>query len=239
MKRFILSMLLILAASLAFGQVNTANLLDESKQGFYGETSITGQYQAGNKDLYSIKPNLTVGYKDSVKHLFLNASLAQVKSEDVIWAKEEFAHLRSIFKLEHTFIEAFAQWESNASWRLESRSLLGGGLRLQQPNTAIGAGLMYESEKVFDEETTSQMRISSYLNTQVELGQVHISEVIYCQPSLMDLTDYRILSDLRINAAISESLSLVTTFRWRHDSDPPTLVGPNDILIKQGASFNF
>jgi putative salt-induced outer membrane protein YdiY len=66
-----------------------------------------------------------------------------------------------------------------------------------------------------------------------------IAAVVYYQPALFRLADYRLSGEAGLAVDIIETLNLEITFSWRHDSRAPENLEQNDITLKTGINFRF
>jgi putative salt-induced outer membrane protein YdiY len=144
---------------------------------------------------------------------------------------ETFLHLRGIKQVsERMAAEVFAQWQQDEFDNLKSRTLAGGGGRLDllsQPEVvtlSLGLGAFREREEL-DLGTYNDVswawRVNSYANYRHQINpQLRLISTLYYQPEVSDFNDYRVLFEAGVAVAVSERLSLNVTYSLTHNSTP-------------------
>ncbi len=145
--------------------------------------------------------------------------------------------------------EAFGQWQRNDFTRLQSRVLLGGGLRwdLLEParkedgeRLYLGTGAFHERESIRSGPDRNAMRANLYLGAVMPVfADSTLSGTVYFQPAFDDPGDYRATAVLGYSVPMRENLSLELSFNVTHDSRPPETVGRTDIEYLTGIRWNF
>jgi hypothetical protein len=158
---------------------------------------------------------------------------------------EDFkVHLRHNYGLTpvfHTLV--FLQDQYNPFQRLERRSLLGGGLRMDVLRDslcrmALGASVMLESVELTDDsldESSTDTRGSFFLSlvwTPVSGSVVDLSG--FYQPLLPDLDQPLLLAALNLEAELVGHLALFTGLDLSYDSRPPEGVETTDFSLSSG-----
>lgn len=177
--------------------------------------------------------------RENVYFVVGNYNLIRSEGED--FQNKWFIHLR--YNHEFTNLlraEIFAQSQENQVQDVNSRNLIGGGIRLKfvllkasdtdKNDTGIrfylGNAYMYEVEKS-DAINTSiyNHRHSSYfsLSGHIPKTSLSVTNTLYYQPLYKDFGDYRLTNQLQFNISLNEkkSLSFNTTFNYSYDSNTP------------------
>ena len=162
---------------------------------------------------------------------------------------EEFTvHLRHNYRLTDVFATLlFAQYQYKPYQCLQSRSLLGGGiradiLRSDAWNIAIGISAMAEGvayTKGVTEEDKTNARGSFFLSLvwkPVHRFTLDISG--FYQPLLPDFNDPLLMSSVSAQADITDELSLVTSLNMDYDHSPVEGVEHTDMELKSGLRFS-
>jgi hypothetical protein len=145
--------------------------------------------------------------------------------------------------------EVFAQGDYDKSRRLDRRALVGGGIRAEASRRpgfqlAFGTAWMLESERyelpagaAHEREPVSH-RWSNYVVLRGRFDErVTLTWTAYAQPRFDDFADVRVLSESSLGVALSETLTLTTTFRLRHDGDPPDGIEDLDTRLSTGLAI--
>ena len=183
--------------------------------------------------IYRVGSSLSsqVKSKDLKKIYFLLGNYNLIRSESQDFQNTWFLHLRYNQKLSNLFrFEAFIQSQSNELLAINSRNLIGAGLRFKLVSKELvklylGNAYMYEEEKS-DAFNTKEYnhRNSTYLSISATIAQsnVTITNTVYFQPLYKDFSDYRILEQLKIDVPLSKVLSLYTLLDYYHDNITPS-----------------
>jgi hypothetical protein len=164
-----------------------------------------------------------------------------IRSENEDFQNNWFIHLR--YNHEFTNLlraEMFAQSQENQVLDVNSRNLIGAGLRLKfvflkasdtdKNDTGIrfylGNAYMYEIEKSDAINTSSiNHRHSSYfsLSGHIPKTALSVTNTLYYQPLYKNFSDYRLTNQLQFNIALNakQTLSFNTTFNYSYDSNTP------------------
>jgi putative salt-induced outer membrane protein YdiY len=162
-----------------------------------------------------------------------------------------FGHLRHNYKItERLKTFEFYQRQFNEVLLLTTREVYGGGLRysiINQDSLLLdfGGGLMYENEYLNKEtlltdeiSETHFIRATIIFSFQVQLKKgIQINNVVYYQPHLADISDFRLLNDFHLMININEYLNFNSSFTLRFDSKPPSILSDFDSSINVGLGF--
>lgn len=231
---FILSTLLFTSFSYAqLVNIESKRMQTDSIR-FVLRSDFSFSYDNYNGDyIYRIGSSLSsqVKSKDLKKIYFLLGNYNLIRSETQDYQNTWFLHLRYNQKLSNLFrFEAFVQSQNNELLAINSRNLVGAGLRFKLVSKKLvklylGNAYMYEEEKS-DAFNTKEYnhRNSSYLSISATIAEsnVNITNTIYFQPLYKDFSDYRILEQLKIDVPLSNVLSLYTLLDYYHDNITPS-----------------
>jgi hypothetical protein len=148
--------------------------------------------------------------------------------------------------------EWYVQADYDRPLKLDYRALAGGGIRLDFARGSwgrFGAGtsLMLEYERLNLPDTashdnrTTTLRNSTFTTLRVTPGSnVVVSSTTYIQPAfLTDVSDLRVLENLRIATSLTERLQLTVTFDLRYDSSPPDGISALDTRLRTGVTYTY
>ena len=249
--------LLILCTSVS-AQVNieTKRRLD-SKSGWHNSITFSLKYQSGNTDLLKFNTSLRSDYLVDKYHTFGIINFEQGKQGGKSYTDKGFVHLRGARSVtNHLGVEMFLQKQYNESILLQDRNLAGGGVRIsalkQRTNTQnstglnlyLGVGAMWENETINDKEhgevDTNIIRSTNYISTIWRIDKrFSIFVTGYCQPYVQHFSDFRVLSESRIEFHVTPTVSINTRLNLRYDSEPPTGIEAHDLEIVNGLSYKF
>mgnify|MGYP006278061385 CR=1 FL=1 len=162
---------------------------------------------------------------------------------------EDFkVHLRHNYRLTpvfHTLV--FVQDQYNPYQRLERRSLLGGGLRMDILRDslcmmALGGSVMLEYVELTDDsldESGTDTRGSFFVSMIWEPLNGSVVDLSgFYQPLFPGFDDPLMTAALNIEASIGLGLSLFTRADISHDSRPPEGVESTDLTLSSGLRFS-
>lgn len=213
--------------------------------------------------------------KDSTSIYFFTGSYNLAKSKTEDFRNSWFFHLRYNKKLinlkkenphDNFRLEAFLQNLNNKLQTINSRNLVGAGIRwkfinyqykepmqptwelmfktdkkfrLESFKAYFGNSYMYEIEKVQDtDQVFRNSRNNSYLSLTANFTNLEIINTIYFQPLYSDFTNYRISEQLQIDIPFSEVFSFSVLFNYFYNSYSPNEVNDYNSYINFGLSFS-
>ena len=244
----------LLLTSLLTGQVNTeAMRRADSSLGWHSNLSADAGLIAGNSNLVDLKGGLRFDYLAPGGHVFLVSQYQRGLQDTALFINKGFVHLRGVRYLRPgRALEGFVQQEFNEFINLRSRSLVGGGLRLEFPSPTdstagalglnLGIGLMWEREALTGEaqETVTLLRSTNYVVLRWALDdRLALSSTAYFQVDTGSLSDYRIIWDGGLSITVYRRLALNLKVNLRYDSEPPGDIKPYDIELTNGLSYSF
>lgn len=228
-----------------FGQVNTESLRQTFEQkGHFQEVSLGYYLTEGNSNSFSYKIHYRYDWITDNWNLFLITNFNKGVGNGEAYLERSFFTVRSLRKLTPTFgIETFVQKEQDQFRLLEDRQLLGVGTRMHIfENIALGNGFMVEHEQLDDDEKTQHddIRSTNYISFKYSQNEsLSWSGVSYFQFLPEDASDYRIIGDISLQVNVTETLSLLTSFNYRFDNNPPANVEKQDFSLENKIKFSF
>lgn len=208
-------------------------------------------YSNQNGDSYhAIGSNLTTQFKsaDLKKIYFLMGNFNLVRAEGKDYQNAWFVHGRYNRKLSNLFrLEGFVQYQENELLVIDSRFLLGAGVRLkllsgEHLGAYLGNAAMYEIERSSEyNQKDFQWRHSAYfsLNYSPEGNRINLTNTLYFQPLYEDLGNYRILEQFRVEMPVSSALSVTGTFNYSLISVTPADTRDYTSNVLFGLSYAF
>ena len=103
---------------------------------------------------------------------------------------------------------------------------------------------MWENEAINDKQhgeiETNIIRSTNYVSATWRIDK-RFSVVItgYYQPYIQRLSDFRVISESRLEFHVTKTVSINTRLNIRYDSEPPTDVEAHDLEIVNGLSYKF
>lgn len=162
-----------------------------------------------------------------------------------------YIHIRHNFKISNairTF--EFYQLQFNNVLLLDKRELIGAGLRFvifDQDSLGISfnAGAMRELELLNETSLpaneileTIYYRATLTNSIRYQFNKIlRLDNVVYYQPYLGDLSDYRLLNDLNLSFTINDYFKLIASLSTRYDSRPPSTLKTLDNIISFGINL--
>ena len=248
-----LSVISYTEASIAI--VNTENMRVEASEKTEGvDKKLAFDISGKNGNTQKIKAGLGARVqwyeKDATRFIVVNYEYGE--SADVKDTNKTFVHLRNIQYQSKNFAwESFAQIAEDEFTRLDSRMLLGGGVRLkliksEDKSVDLGLGLFREREKLDLVPLTTDAgvdygnRMNLYLVYKSTLSShSRLSSTLYYQPDINEMSDYRLFEQFALQLDITENLSFNLSVDIYHDSKPAQLIKGTDTTYNTGFEYNF
>lgn len=250
---FLVSLIFVCAPSTVNAIVSMEDMhLGAPPQGFVGSFGLDMELDSGNTEKKGATSGAKFQWTEGKTTDFILMSYEYGEASGIKNKSKGFTHYRHIQQLDDKYAwEGFAQGSFNEFTNLKLRALIGGGVRLtlgERSETRaflLGLGAFYEREKldsIYPDEanTENKVRANSYLIIKFQINE-HVSLVnsVYYQPSLSEMSDYRLTEDLSLISKLSEVLSLKVGVNIAHDSEPPRDIKQTDTSIKVGIEINF
>lgn len=212
------------------------------------ELSLSGK--SGNSDVQTNSISAQLSYRHGSHQFLTSGSSEYGKSNDVTDTDNNFIHQRYIYHRSQTFaLEGFIQYQDDAFQLLDSRKLIGGGVRINlAPNDTylfnVGVGAYY-TEEVYDldddiTEEEKYARGNSYINFAKQLtDSTKFSNTLYWQPRLSDFSDSYAYNSLALSVQINDKLALKITLETHYDSQPVNNLEHVDHTYLTSLSYSF
>lgn len=239
------TLLLISGAGPAAGQViRSYEALDQAAgEGLYTTLGLSLDASGGNVRYTDVDFSAAAGYRGEKNFIRLYPAYRVRSQEGVRQQDVRSLHLRhSYFFSEGLRSFAFAQYQSDLALELDSRVLVGGGMRkrlveLTEGGVELGLGVMWEAERVTGETTETDVRGANLLVINGRSGSVDLNFTGFYQPRLDNFRDVRLAGSGTAAVPLSTSLSLTVSVRWLLDTDPPPTVQREDYGVSVGLRY--
>lgn len=237
----------------ALAQVNTESMRKRiHEKGFSLVVEGTFDGHTGNTQGLTADGLFGIGYARGRHRGFAFASADYSRLNGTVGIDKSFAHLRYDYAIAGwSWLEAFAQAQSDLFQRIKIRNLFGAGPRFalyedRRVGLFVGVAYMFEADvidaapgEVGDHRLTAH-RTSSYLSAWATLGDgVEAVTTTYVQPRIDDPGDVRVLSESGFVFKMSKTFSTRLTFTAHYDSNPPSGVLPTDTELKDALTLTF
>ncbi len=162
-------------------------------------------------------------------------------------SESNFGHIRIQKPIyPHLYIENFYQYEYDPFKDLESRILVGLGIRKNIKPSApsqtyrfqVGTGIMQETESTTTSKTTD-IRSSSYINYANTFNDKTVKVITYFQPKISNFSDFRALAEASLTNKLYKQISLVSKIKVNIDKNPPIGIKESDLSIHHAITINF
>ena len=256
MKRFntLVLLSLMMASGQAAAQVNIEALRrNADSTGFSGALALNLEMHTGNTDLKEIGLEGRLDLNHPSVNTFILARNDFGWEQGERFADEGLIHLRQHYPVHGRIgVEAFTQYNYDATYRLDTRVLAGGGFRFHLIESEAfhlweGASAFLEHERLDelpeDDDhpgRSTDVRWSHYLSSRIAFNDRLVSTcTIYVQPLWNGIGDTRILGDLNLEVDLAGPLVLALSFVMRYDSLPPEGVSRLDTVLENGLAVTF
>lgn len=222
--------------------------IDES--GIFGRLQFDWERKTGNATKLAYGGALNAGYSFGKSQILVLAKEEREHALGVLTDESALRHLRYRYLFDELLaFETFAQQAEDPFARLQSRRLLGAGLRFHFKlledtlDSFLGLGAMAEDEEIDPlmgegEDLVTENyanRLASYLVfTYAPTEKLRLEQTIYFQPSFSDGNDFRLLSQSALLINIVSKLSLRMAYEVNRDTRPPVGVLETDTVFKNG-----
>lgn len=241
-------LLLCFLAAETLAQVNTEKLRQSAWQaGWSSSVGFQLAFRKGNVEKNDYQLDGTLGWKQG-NHLVFGKIMGEF--EDIGGnqiSNAAFVHLRYNLQLETLITpEIFTQYQFDKSLKLNSRFLIGSGIRVEgqiSPKIfmAFGSGYMWEQEFYEQGLSLTTPRWTNYLVTRWRpRSNWGFSNTIYYQPAFDDFGFFRVLDEGGLRVDLSDHIVLRVDFNYRYDSDPLYVeLKKYDVRLTNGLELHF
>jgi len=239
--KHLIFIVLILFPFICFSQVNMESQRSD-KKGFSGNNTLGIDLFKGNVEVLTYNLGLRIDHKKGIHYTFLQALHEYGEENGIEFQDVGFGHLRwTAMWFNRIGSELFTQFQYDDFKLLRLRQLNGLGVRIVPHKIlAIGVGAMSDYEKLEDNNTDLIPRSTNYINISKSINdKAKLSLVTYYQPSLVDMTDYRILVESNLEFSMNKRFSLINAFIYAYDTRPPENVLKDDMKINVSFKINW
>lgn len=255
-SKFLLFFICFLSTAVAHAIVNVESLrIDPGKEksGFDGLFNLDINGNNGNTRNARAGMGMQLKWYDQYSTDLFIVDYAYGESDKVKDMDKSFMHYRHVWYANDWLSwEAFAQLQTDEFTRLKLRSLLGAGarfslLRDNDRHTAyVGTGVFRSREKL--DPLTGSTTVEEDYATRINFYQVYqyrlsdnsrLTNMVYYQPDVSEVSDYRLLEQLALKVDINKSLSLKISLDVARDSRPPQAVKKTDTSYNTGLEYRF
>lgn len=249
--RYVLCSFLIAAIhNVSFAQVVNIETqrIQSDTIGWLGSAGTNFLFEKNAIEVLNISANAHVEYKSSKSLYLLLGNYNLLKGGGQTLNNNLFYHLRYNYKLNKWLRwEIFTQLQENSVTGIKLRLLTGTGPRFKlfrnkQLALYAATSAMYEYEK---EKTTPvvyhrDLRSSSYfsLNYHPSPNAEFITTFFY-QPLFDNLSDYRMLNEIRIKLKVVNHFSFTANWHYLYDSRPAANSPGLNYSISNGIEYDF
>lgn len=245
----IVFLLLVLSSSSVFAQVVNieSRRMRSDTTGWIGTAEASFQFSKSVDEIFDLGALIHLQFKGKNDlWLFLN-EMRIIKGAGTQFVNSGFAHVRYNRKVTKELLrwEFFAQYQYNKALEVGQRVLAGTGPRFKLYDSDkfrayIASLYMYEYQESVDKLIIERNhRTSSYLSFTFDFDRVEFINTVYFQPNMLDLKDYRVLSQSDLMFRIFENLKFKTGFNYRFDTRPFPGVPKTTYYLSSGLRFEF
>jgi hypothetical protein len=237
-----------MTVSSSYGQILNIESIRQKEQNkrWVGSVKLNVQLLENKNSFVLVTNRIRLQYKkDKVLVLGMNDYNLKTSNDKEI-VKNGTQHIRLNYDLKSRLkLEAFGQNQFDEIRDLESRILLGVGLRYklskhEKYRVYTGLSIMQEWEKVKNEDRFDDLRLSTYVSFSFFFNE-HVSLVntTYFQPNLSDFSDYRVSTDMMLVLKIFKNLAFNTSLLWSYDAQPPVNIPKVLYKFTNGLVYTF
>jgi putative salt-induced outer membrane protein YdiY len=226
--------------------MNTLRGLDRTAVGWSGALTASFQQEGGNTEKLQVGGGIRAQWLRDPQRVRFFASADHEESGGARTSQAISLHLRHNYRLTESRLHSllFAQAQRDPFQRLEARTLLGSGARVdlverESFHGAIGAAHMLEFEKLEDrDDVVLDHRLSTFATVAGDLGaNAGLDLVVFMQPLWEDFTDVRAIAQAALEVAVVSRLSVVLAYEVTHDTEPPDDVKDTDWKATTGFTW--
>lgn len=252
MRSSIIVILVLCCTSFSHSQV--VNIESKRMQtdsiGFVFKGDLMFNYFNNNSSyIYNINTNITTQLKskDLKKIYFLIANYNLIRSNDEDFSNSWLVHLRYNQKITNLLrIEGFVQSHDNELLTINSRNLIGVGVRLKVVSKElfkgyVGNSYMFEIEKSQTTGITNyNNRHNFYMSFMFSLfkGKVDFANTLYFQPLYDKISNHRVLEQFKMEIPINKTLSFSGLFDYSYRSETSGLTSDKYSNISFGITID-
>ncbi|MBN2725247.1 MAG: DUF481 domain-containing protein [Deltaproteobacteria bacterium] len=231
--------------------VNVQDLfINQTGEGLRLGMTTKGEFKSGNVDYAYLYASLLGRYLKGKHTLLATANIEYAEKSKDSFTNRHFEHFRYRYAVLNPIgFEIFTQHEFNEFRRISNRILLGTGVTWRILKTRMfylfaGSDYMYEYNRLSDGEFADSgelwkfHRWDNYLTFQfIPKKGMKFLTTIYYQPDLENFSDYNLLADTDLSISLNKWLSLVVSYNFSRQNNPPEGVKKTDNVLLVGFAF--
>ena len=212
-------------------------------EGFYFSVTAGFDGRFGNTETRDYNLAGAVGFRGEKHWVRLYPGFLRQEAAGQTADDQRSLHLRySYFLAAPLQAFAFVQLQSDEPLDLESRFLVGGGVRrrllaLGGGSVDLAVGAMWEEERIEGGVREEGFRGSNILSVNGTAGTVDLTFTGFFQPLLRDWTDQRWATAGSAAVPLGSRWALDLAALWRRDTEAPEGVEPDDGRVTVGLRF--
>lgn len=246
--RYLLLILLFAASGLYSQTIINAERVDNDKDSsvFALALNYSGTRGNANTNQLGVAPVVILKKKKNEFKVFGGYNILSSGQSNIL--NSGYAHARHNYALSKTLKTlVFYQVQFNEVLQLNKREVFGSGLKLvvlgqDSIHLATTFGVMHEFELL----DVNRLQTGETAKTNFFRGSfigsftwkvnkyLQVTDVLYYQPWLGGLNDYRALNDFNLSIKLAKAFSLLVTSSFRFDSKPPSSLGNYDWNFRIG-----
>jgi len=233
--------------------LNTERFQLREVEGIHASADLDISIQRGNTRLLNVSTSGMIGTLSGRHWPRVIFGGRYLSDDDRSILDEQFAQVRYSYILSpETRTFHFVQAQKNETLLLQSRWLVGSGLRRTMVDTgrtsiALGTGAMIEWEELEasrigpdDQASSRAVRMTNLAVFSHDFpGGARVLNILYVQPDLSDPGDLRLLNDLALLIPLSDRFRTTVSLEWRRDSRPPSTLEGDDLNLKVGFGIDW
>jgi hypothetical protein len=227
MKKLVV-LLFISSFSIGF----TQNILDTSAFAhkldsiWHIESKLSLNYFEGNRSLFVGATDIVAGHRlGESSALWFIGGFNTVSSEGTSIRSSTYGHLRYNKSISSRLtLNTYIQFQSNNVLDLQARYLIGTNATFDAKKTEdfLSIGVFYEREEFSLDPSTMIFRGNVMGSLQLADRQLKSALVLYYQPSLESMKDFRVLVNLNSKVPVSNKMTIGLDVATRFDNLPNT-----------------
>jgi putative salt-induced outer membrane protein YdiY len=237
--------LLVAAAPVPAEILNTLRGFGDEAPGWSGDLGTFFSASGGNTEKTALTGAGSVQLLTGRQRwrLMADGTLERTDGDDT--ERNSVVHLRQNVQLNDPFATiAFAQHQYDRFQRLESRFLLGAGMRwdavrAEHVHVSVGASPMLEVEKEEGTDALARGRMSTFLSV---LGNVDertsVDVIAFVQPAMAELADTRAVATASLRVKMGGGIALQVSSRVQYDAEPAPDVKDTDWKVQTGLTWS-
>ena len=225
-KLFTVLFLSIISVGWSQNILDTSAFAHQLDSLWFLESKLSLNYFEGNRNLFVGATDIVAGHRlGESSALWFIGGFNTVSSEGTSIRSSTYGHLRYNKTIsERSTLNTYFQFQSNNVLDLQARYLIGANATFDAKETKdfISIGIFYEREEFTVDPSTTIFRGNVMGSLQVADNLLKSALVLYYQPSLQLMRDFRILANLNSKVPVTDKISVGLDIATRFDNLPNT-----------------